>query len=131
MGLIDSEEAAKRLARVIFSDIRLYNREKIQTGADLKSEIEEGYNLFRSRVAPPLFPVFKEVMVDSGLRGGRAAPPGQAPTAASATAPAAQPVESRARTAPPAAPPMQRAPVQRPPQPMERPAPPSQRQAPR
>jgi hypothetical protein len=122
MGLIDSEEAARRLARVIFSDIRLYNREKIQTGADLKSEIEEGYNLYRSRVAPPLFPLFKQVMADSGLRGGRAAPPGQGPPAAFARPPERPiPPERPASPAQGAAPP-----AERPAPPVQRPAPPSQ-----
>ena len=32
MKVIDTEEGAKRLARVILSDIELYNREKIRSG---------------------------------------------------------------------------------------------------
>mgnify|MGYP006209594707 CR=1 FL=1 len=47
MALIETEEAAKRLARVILSDIELYNRKKIQAGADLSAELREGYTLFR------------------------------------------------------------------------------------
>ena len=51
MGLIEQEEAARRLARVILSDIELYNTEKIRAGLDLRREINEGYRLFRTRVA--------------------------------------------------------------------------------
>src|SRR4051794_28164059 len=77
MGLIDSEEAAKRLARVILSDIRLYNREKIRSGADLKAEIQEGYTLFRSRVVPDLVPLFETVLADNrlGLNGAPSGAP--------------------------------------------------------
>src|SRR6478672_6159680 len=62
LSLINSEEAAKRLARVILSDIELYNKRKIQAKADMKPELEEGYNLFRSRVAPELVPLFSEAV---------------------------------------------------------------------
>lgn len=61
MALIDSEEAARRLARAIASDLSLYNEEKIVEGITndnlfevLKEEIEEGRALFRSRVSPGL-----------------------------------------------------------------------------
>lgn len=61
MALIDSEEAARRLARAIASDLSLYNEEKIVEGITndnlfevLKEEIEEGRALFRSRVSPSL-----------------------------------------------------------------------------
>ncbi len=64
MGVIESEEAAKRLARVIVSDIEIYNREKFQAGADLTAAIEEGRALFRSRVAPELHPLFTSVLED-------------------------------------------------------------------
>src|SRR4051794_22242321 len=64
MGVIESEEAAKRLARVIVSDIEIYNREKFQSGADLTNAIEEGRALFRSRVAPELLPLFTTVLED-------------------------------------------------------------------
>jgi hypothetical protein len=64
MGVIESEEAAKRLARVIVSDIEIYNREKFQAGADLSAAIEEGRALFRSRVAPELLPLFTSVLED-------------------------------------------------------------------
>ena len=50
-----------RLARAIASDISLYNEQKIIAGiqrdslfTDLASELEEGRNLYNSRVAPHL-----------------------------------------------------------------------------
>ena len=62
MALIETEEAARRLARAIASDLSLYNEEKIVQGiqADnlfeaLADEIEEGRALFKSRVAPELY----------------------------------------------------------------------------
>jgi len=62
MALIETEEAARRLARAIASDLSLYNEEKIVEGITrdtlfdkLAEEIEEGRALFRSRVAPELY----------------------------------------------------------------------------
>ena len=62
MRVIETEEAARRLARAIASDLSLYNEEKILEGlqADnlyetLAEEIEEGRELFRGRVTPDLF----------------------------------------------------------------------------
>lgn len=62
MALIETEEAARRLARAIASDLSLYNEEKIVEGVKrddlfdrLSEEIEEGRTLFKSRVAPQLF----------------------------------------------------------------------------
>jgi len=62
MALIETEEAARRLARAIASDLSLYNEEKIVEGIKndrlfdvLSDEIEEGRALFKSRVAPELF----------------------------------------------------------------------------
>ena len=61
MALIDTPEAAMRLARAIASDISLYNEQKIIAGIqrdslfqDLAGELEEGRNLYNSRVAPHL-----------------------------------------------------------------------------
>ena len=61
MALIDTPEAAVRLARAIASDISLYNEDKIIEGLVndnlfdlLSSEIEEGLNLYESRVSPEL-----------------------------------------------------------------------------
>lgn len=62
MALIETEEAARRLARAIASDLSLYNEEKIVQGVQgdnlfeaLAEEIEEGRALFKSRVAPELY----------------------------------------------------------------------------
>lgn len=62
MALIETEEAARRLARAIASDLSLYNEEKIVQGIQgdnlfdaLADEIEEGRALFKSRVAPELY----------------------------------------------------------------------------
>jgi hypothetical protein len=62
MPLIDSPEAAMRLARAICSDVSLYNEEKVVRGIEqdkffdfLKDELEEGRELYRSRVSPDLF----------------------------------------------------------------------------
>ncbi len=62
MALIETEEAARRLARAIASDLSLYNEDKIVEGIKgdnlfdvLADEIEEGRALFKSRVAPNLY----------------------------------------------------------------------------
>lgn len=62
MALIDTPEAARRLARAIASDLSLYNEEKITKGIEqdtlfeeLAEEIEEGRALFKSRVSPDLY----------------------------------------------------------------------------
>lgn len=62
MALIDTEEAARRLARAIASDLSLYNEEKIVQGVQqddlfnvLSEEIEEGRALYKSRVSPDLY----------------------------------------------------------------------------
>ena len=62
MPLIETEEAARRLARAIASDLSLYNEEKILQGVQhdnlfttISEEIEEGRALYKSRVAPDLY----------------------------------------------------------------------------
>jgi hypothetical protein len=62
MPLIETEEAARRLARAIASDLSLYNEEKIMQGVQndnlydaLAEEIQEGRALYKSRVSPDLF----------------------------------------------------------------------------
>jgi len=62
MALIETEEAARRLARAIASDLSLYNEERIVEGVKgdnlfdvLADEIEEGRALFKSRVSPELY----------------------------------------------------------------------------
>ena len=63
MPLIETEEAARRLARAIASDLSLYNEDKIVSGIQndnlfesLAEEIEEGRALFKRRVSPELYP---------------------------------------------------------------------------
>lgn len=62
MPLIETEEAARRLARAIASDLSLYNEDKIVQGIQnddlfvaIADEIEEGRALYKSRVAPDLY----------------------------------------------------------------------------
>ena len=59
---IEAEDAARRLARAIASDLSLYNEEKIVRGIEndclfeeLAEEIEEGRALYKSRVATTLY----------------------------------------------------------------------------
>lgn len=59
--LIDTPEAANRLARAIASDLSLYNEAKIKEGIEqdtffsvLSEEIEEGRAHYASRVDPKL-----------------------------------------------------------------------------
>jgi hypothetical protein len=61
VALIDSPELANRLARAIASDVSLYNEQKIVEGimnddifTRLRDEIEEGRELYRSRVSADL-----------------------------------------------------------------------------
>lgn len=60
MAMIETEVAARRLARAICADITLYQRAKIEAGADLTEEYLEGRGLFLSRVAEALHPIFDE-----------------------------------------------------------------------
>jgi hypothetical protein len=62
MPLIDAPEQAIRLARAICSDVSLYNEEKIVRSIEqdnffdaLREELEEGRDLYRSRVSPDLY----------------------------------------------------------------------------
>jgi len=62
MPLIETHEQAIRLARAICSDVSLYNEEKIVRSIErddffdaMREELEEGRELYRSRVAPGLF----------------------------------------------------------------------------
>lgn len=62
MPLIETEEAARRLARAIASDLSLYNEEKIVKGIQeddlfnvISEEIEEGRALYKSRVSAELY----------------------------------------------------------------------------
>jgi len=60
--MIDTPEAANRLARAIASDVSLYNEQKIVEGVindtlfdKIRDEIEEGRELYKSRVAQDLY----------------------------------------------------------------------------
>jgi hypothetical protein len=62
MAVIETDEAARRLARAIASDISLYNEEKVVSGIEkdnlfdsMTEELEEGRALFQSRVTPELY----------------------------------------------------------------------------
>lgn len=76
--IIETPEAAVRLARAICSDLSLYNEAKIVKGIEqdsffdlLKDEIEEGRELYRSRVSPELYGrtnFFERAIVDVILR---------------------------------------------------------------
>ena len=75
--LIDNETRAQQLARAIASDIQLYNREKIEAGlrddnlfAALADEINEGRELYRSRVTPEIFRrnFFDRALIDRILK---------------------------------------------------------------
>jgi hypothetical protein len=90
MALIDSEDAAGRLARVIVSDIEVYNKRKLEAGAKLTAELEEGYAHFRSRVVPALLPLFEMVVANHVRLAGQL--PGSLVTAKRAPEPAKAPV---------------------------------------
>jgi hypothetical protein len=70
----DERSKARRLARAIASDISMYNEEKIVRGLEqdnffeaLKEEIEEGRELFRSRVSAEIYQksnLFDRAIVD-------------------------------------------------------------------
>ena len=64
---IETEEAARRLAEAILSDIRLYNAEAITQGRDLSVEIGEGRALYRSRVLASFHPLYERAFEASGI----------------------------------------------------------------
>lgn len=77
MPLIETEEAARRLARAIASDLSLYNEEKIIRGIEsdtlfevLEEEIAEGQALYNSRVSPDLYTrkLYERALVDILVR---------------------------------------------------------------
>lgn len=78
MATDDEKHKAHRLARAIASDISLYNEAKIIKGIEqdnlfetLKDEIEEGRELWKSRVSTELFTqsnYFDRAVVDIVLR---------------------------------------------------------------
>ncbi len=74
MALINSPEAAYRLARTIISDIALYNKDKILNGIKndnifdlLEKELDEGLKLYKSRIDPAVdvkFGYYNKAIVD-------------------------------------------------------------------
>ncbi len=80
-ALIENPDQANRLARAICSDLSLYNEEKIVRGIEednffeaLHAELEEGRELYRSRLVPELYErtnFFDRAIVDVILRSKR------------------------------------------------------------
>jgi hypothetical protein len=81
MPLIETPEQANRLARAICSDVSLYNEDKIVRGIEqdnffdaLRDELEEGRDLYRSRLAADLYAktnFYDRAIVDVILRSKR------------------------------------------------------------
>ncbi len=77
MALIETEEAALRLARAIASDLFEYNKDKIAKGIQednfydaLAEQIDEGRTLFKSRVSGDLFVkgLYDRAVIDRVIR---------------------------------------------------------------
>ena len=94
MGSINTEEAARRLARVILSDIELYNRERPKPGETLEGQIEEGRKLFASRVTPDLLPLFGQVLSDRALAKVNSPTAAEPPPAPASTTAAVGPADA-------------------------------------
>ncbi len=71
--LIDSSKRARQLARAIASDLTLYHEAKILDGIAndslfdvMSDEIEEGRELFKSRVTPDIYAqnIYERALVD-------------------------------------------------------------------
>jgi len=71
--LIDNEKRARQLARAIASDLTLYHEAKILDGITndslfdvMSDEIEEGRELFKSRVTPDIYErnIYERAIVD-------------------------------------------------------------------
>lgn len=71
--LIDKPQRARQLARAIASDLTLYHEAKILEGIGndslfdvMSDEIEEGRDLFKSRVTPEIFEqnIYDRALVD-------------------------------------------------------------------
>jgi hypothetical protein len=85
MGSINTEDAARRLARVILSDIELYSRERPKLGETLEAQIAEGRRLFASRVTPDLRPVFDLVLADRRAPSRGSSPKAAEPSSTTAS----------------------------------------------
>jgi hypothetical protein len=66
--MISDPAQARRLARAIASDIKVYNEDKLRNGEDLTAEIEEGRELFRERATPGMMYHYDAALIDVGLR---------------------------------------------------------------
>jgi hypothetical protein len=75
--LIDKMERARQLARAIASDLTLYHEAKVVEGIQkdtlfdvMKTEIEEGRVLFKSRVVPEIIALnlYERALVDVMLK---------------------------------------------------------------
>jgi len=73
MPLIDSPQRARQLARAIVSDLTFYHEKKVVQGIEedtlfevMAEQIEEGRELFRSRVTPEIFAtnIYDRAIVD-------------------------------------------------------------------
>lgn len=75
--IIDTPEAAWRLARAILADLQLYNDKAIREGVDMSEQVAEGRQLFCNRVGPALHAIFEQALLDTPLRAysGGSAPP--------------------------------------------------------
>jgi hypothetical protein len=64
--MIDDEAAASRLANAILADLALYNDARIRAATNVRialaGEISEARELFASRVAPALHPIFEAAL---------------------------------------------------------------------
>ncbi len=70
MAIVEDEHRARLLARAIASDIQLYNQDRIEAAAGgslaaaLRDQIDEGRQLFASRVVPHLHQTYEEVIAE-------------------------------------------------------------------
>lgn len=67
MALLETDEAAVRLARAIVADIELYQAEIITAGGDLSESIAEGRALYRTRVPERFHAFFEDALMARDL----------------------------------------------------------------
>jgi hypothetical protein len=83
MRRIDTEENARRLARAVLADVRLYSNEP----GERESNVVAGRDLFRERVDPALYEVFEQELAKDEATAAEPAPhPAYAPTVAAPAA---------------------------------------------
>ncbi len=76
MAPIDHPEAARKLARAVCADIRLYNADALAQGGDVSDAIAEGRTFFATRVAPAYHGIFENAVQEMlSARAGDAASP--------------------------------------------------------